>query len=477
MVGITPILHRESSRDPLLQTPRATIPMSTRKKNPVWRFFASVKLALFLLFILAGTSIIGTIVPQGEPASRYVELYPSMGKLILALDLDDMYNSWWFLSLLTVFSVNLLVCSLERIPGVLAILRKDNLAIDIDRLAKMRNRKKTVLAGDPESAAFRLERRLRKMGWKMDRRERSDEGGILLFGQRGGWSRFGVYVVHVSILIVLAGALVGSPTVARSILKNPSFAFKGSIMIPETRQSDKIFSFDTGNPIELGFTVRCDRFEIHYYDNGMPKEYLSHLTVLEDGKEVLHKRIEVNDPLTYRGITFYQSSYQPYHDFVVTVTKPEAKIGVQGIIPARQEIEWKEAGVSYGIINAEFMGEAVRRIKLWFTDHQGKATSLWMVPGREYALERPSGTYMVTAKQLYATGLQVTKDPGVWVVYLGCALILVGLYIAFFTSHKRLWCWISTVDGQTVALFAGTSHKNKLGFEKQFQKIVEQLVS
>ena len=36
--------------------------------------------------------------------------------------------------------------------------------------------------------------------------------------------------------------------------------------------------------------------------------------VLENGKEVLKKTIEVNDPLTYKGLTFYQSSYGPAGD-------------------------------------------------------------------------------------------------------------------------------------------------------------------
>ncbi|HHO49251.1 MAG TPA: cytochrome c biogenesis protein ResB, partial [Desulfobacteraceae bacterium] len=38
-------------------------------------FLASVKLALFLLFTLAVTSIIGTIVPQNEAPGLYVQLY------------------------------------------------------------------------------------------------------------------------------------------------------------------------------------------------------------------------------------------------------------------------------------------------------------------------------------------------------------------------------------------------------------------
>ena len=37
------------------------------------------------------------------------------------------------------------------------------------------------------------------------------------------------------------------------------------------------------------------------------------------------------------------------------------------------------------------------------------------------------------------TGLQVAKDPGVWVVWIGCALLILGLIVSFFFSHQRVW--------------------------------------
>ena len=91
-----------------------------KKKNVLWDFFASVKLALFTLITLAVTSIIGTIIPQGEPMSFYVQNFgPATATVFKYLDVPDMYNAWWFLSLLVLFSINLTVCSLERIPNVI----------------------------------------------------------------------------------------------------------------------------------------------------------------------------------------------------------------------------------------------------------------------------------------------------------------------------------------------------------------------
>ena len=47
-------------------------------------------------------------------------------------------------------------------------------------------------------------------------------------------------------------------------------------------------------------------------EGGAPiKSYKSTVAVVEDGKEVLTRAIEVNTPLSYKGYTFYQLSYNP----------------------------------------------------------------------------------------------------------------------------------------------------------------------
>ncbi len=454
--------------------------MTQQKKNPVWAFFASVKLALFLLFVLAGTSIIGTVVPQNEPAQFYVRQYgPNMAAFMQRLGVPDMYNSWWFLGLLGLFCLNLIVCSLERIPRAWRLVTKDNLATPVERLRKMGIRERLVLKRPLPEAEEQVASTLAAHGWKTDKR--TVDGGTLLFAQKGAWTRFGVYVVHTSILIILLGAIIGSPSVARNILKNPGIAFKGSIMIPESRQTDYVWAFQSGDKIDLGFTIRCDYFTIEYYANGMPKTYLSKVTILENGKPVpledgkMSHDLKVNEPLTYKGVTFYQSSYQPYPDFIVTLRNETTGATRTAIIPAGKQIKWPDMGVSFGIINQETFGEVVRRVKIWFTDNKDKPSRFWIDTGREAIIERPSGNFSLMTKQLYATGLQVTKDPGVWFVYIGCGMMLLGLLIAFFMSHRKVWAFLHEENGETVVLLAGSANKNRLGFEKRFTTLAESL--
>jgi cytochrome c biogenesis protein len=272
----------------------------------------------------------------------------------------------------------------------------------------------------------------------------------------------------VSILIILIGAVAGSPGFARKILNNPSFAFKGSVMIPETRQSSVIYPFKGGEPIDLGFSVHCDYFTIEYYDNGMPKTYLSRVSVIENGEIILTRDIEVNTPLKHKGITFYQSSYQPYQDFVVSLENKKENKSTKIIVPPRQQHEWQEAGISFGIINRESRGEVTNRVKFWFDDERAEPSVFWVGMGQDAIIERPDATYQLAVKQLYATGLQVTKDPGVFLVYSGCILMMIGLYIAFFMSHQKIFVFLPGNRSTEPVIVAGSTNKNKQGFEKKF---------
>jgi cytochrome c biogenesis protein len=70
------------------------------------------------------------------------------------------------------------------------------------------------------------------------------------------------------------------------------------------------------------------------------------------------------------------------------------------------------------------------------------------------------------------TRLQVTKDPGVWVVWAGSGLMILGFIISFFFSHQRVWVKIPKNSGGEI-VFAGSTNKNRVGFEKTFSQLVD----
>ncbi len=434
-----------------------------KNKNAFWNFFASVKLALFNLIILAVASIAGTLIPQKEPAGRYIEIYgASVAKFFEILDFVDMYNSWWFLTMLVLLSLNLIVCSIDRIPNVWRLIVMNNLDTDPARLEKMKQGRAINTKDSVTDSARAMKDIMAKDGWKAE--EAQIHNGIMLFAQKGSWTRLGAYIVHVSILIIFAGAIIGS-----------LLGFKGSIMLKEKTTTNVIYEFGTNKVIPLGFDLRVDDFSLSFYPNGAPKEYRSDLTVLDGGNEVLTKSILVNDPLDYKGITFYQSSYQNYEEFLVTIKQDKTnQQQVFRITPGRQ-YTWGAANVTFGILNISPAQFGKLRYKIWFSDGNGPPSQFWMDDEKTVVIKRPENDYSFTAGQLYATGLQVAKDPGVWYVYTGCTLMILGLYVAFFMSHRRVWAFVSEDAKGSKIVLGGLSNKNKIGFERDFEKLVSKL--
>ena len=435
-----------------------------QNNNSIWQFFASVKLALVTLFLIAVTSIIGTVIPQKEAAEFYISKYgPKTAQFFAILDIPDMYNSWWFLALLFLLAFNLIICSIDRFPAVWKQVTADGLALPPERLQKMSNRLSWTSDGSVSEVSSALQEKLKNKRFNAESREHGES--TVLFSQKGHWTRTGVYIVHASILVIFFGAIIGSLG-----------GYKGSVMIPETQESSRVFLYGGKGVKELDFTVRCNNFQIDFYPNGMPKEYTSSLTVLEQGEEVLTKLIEVNDPLKYKGVTFYQSSYEPYQDFVVSIKHPAGE-AQSFIIPFQQQEDWSEQNLKFGVINAKVMGQSIVSSKLWFSDGSGSPETIWIDDGAEVNIERESGTYTVSAKQMYATGLQVAKDPGVWWVYIGFGLMLFGLYVAFFMSHRRFWLLLTPAGNKTEVLLSGSANKNRAGFENSFEELGELLKS
>jgi len=435
-----------------------------KEKNSFWAFFASVKLALFCFFTLAFASIVGTIIPQKEQAGFYIQKYgESAAQFFQLLNIPDMYNSWWFVSLLSLFSINLIVCSIDRLPTVWKVATMDNLATKVDRLEKMTPRNRFASAKPLQEVAAGVEQTMKGAGWKPGQRE--TDGGALFFAQKTPWTRFGVYIVHLSILVIFAGAIIGT-----------LFGSKGSIMIRAKSSAQYFFTYGSGQKKPLGFELRVNDFSLTYYDTGAPKEFRSDLTVIDGGQEVLHKSIVVNDPLDYKGFTFYQSSYQGQDDYWISVQNQTTGERKTFLARPGTELKWQEAGITLGIINLMQPDRWGRyRLKIWFSDSKGEPSVFWLDGETVVSVERPDTAYAFKSEQVFSTGLQVAKDPGVWPVYIGCIMMLFGLIVAFFLSHKRVWVYIYEEEKKTKVLVTGSANKNKAGFENMFDTLVEKL--
>lgn len=436
----------------------------------VWDFFCSLKLTLFLLISLSLTSIIGTILPQGALPPQYVaEISATKLQIYTKLGFFDMYHSWWFIALLYVFSMNLVSCSIKRLPHVFKFVSEPTLVLGEGVRNSFPLKKELAFSGSIDKAKERLSEFLGKEFSAPVVTEHNGE--YHLFAQKAAWCRLGVYVVHFSILVIFVGAIIGSLV-----------GYKGFVAIVEGTSVNS-FENKNGQQMPLGFEVLCEKFTASFYDTGAPKEFKSILTVLENGKPVpgySQVKVIVNQPMTYKGITFYQSSYGQASEggmHYITVASrnggtPE-KITVQEGVPVTLKdgtiFKLLEATQEVRQFAPGFSGPAAR-IEV---TRKGAAPQIFIAFKNFPEVNAQRGDALIfgyegsNAKQY--TGLQVAKDPGVWVVWLGCTLMIIGLCIAFFMSHKRVWVVVS----KGKAHMYGNASKNQAAFQMQFEEISE----
>ena len=86
-----------------------------------------------------------------------------------------------------------------------------------------------------------------------------------------------------------------------------------------------------------------------------------------------------------------------------------------------------------------------------------------------------AGNTMPTPQTRYYTGLQVTKDPGVGLVYLGFVMMIAGCAVAFFMSHQQLVVEVQPAGNGVRVMVSGTANKNKMGFQQKIQRLTELL--
>ena len=464
-----------------------------RKANPVWQFFKSIKLTVVLLISLAATSVIGTVIPQNQSPQAYFQEYgPFFYRLFEALDIFDMYHSWWFQLLMLLLAANIVVCSIDRLAAVWKIIFPDTPHFNPARLKKAADQETFTRNGSPEAikAGFRL------LFSKHFRRVEvtETENGFTLFGEKWRWSRLGVYVVHFSVLLLLFGGMIGS-----------FFGFEGFVNIPEGEKAGAVRLRGSGEMLNLPFEVRVDDFHIHFYDNGMPSEYRSSLSVLEQGEVVLQKEIVVNDPLRYRGINFFQSSFGEMpspapRNTMISRKTPDLHffIKASGMGYTRTAEIGKPIAIPEGMgkfvlmefrPEADFMGQAIGAAFVGIlTPGNGEPTEVLLPVHFPNFDKMRKGEVVISvvqppaeplspdqSRKHYFTGLQVTRDPGVWVVYSGFVVMIIGCLMTFFMSHQQVMVDVAGKGRRCTVTVAGAANKNKLGMQNKIKAITRKL--
>jgi cytochrome c biogenesis protein len=393
-------------------------------KSWLWGSLTSIRLTVFLLLTLAALAVVGTVVPQDQPPGQYLVRYgEGLGGIIYGWGFSRVYYSPWFVMPLGLLALNILACVVHGLPQAVRRSLKP-LSLEAALALPERGKFNWPAKADPHARIRALLRE--ELGGKIRRETLPDQEVYLL--ERGRFRPLGPYLVHLAILLILAGGVIGK-----------FWGVEGNLPLDQGQVAEAFLV--NRSPKPLHFQLRLDKFQVDFYEKGgAPKEFRSDLTFLQDGREVHQAVCRVNDPVTFGGLTFYQSSYG---------TKPEGPLRLkvrhgdqdQTVdLPLRQLVDLPGGQAQAMLVrvdgNLQGYGPAAQ---VAFRGGPGHPLVFWLFKDHP-ELSRQPDHYRLQVEAipfLYYSVFQVKSDPGVWWVYAGFILFCPGFYLAFFRPAQR----------------------------------------
>jgi cytochrome c biogenesis protein len=445
-----------------------------------WQTAASIKTGVVLLILVVIFSAAGTVVlqrPVTEPDEMQRAYSPQALRFLDAAGLTDVFHAWWFLALMVLVSLSIIAASIERFPNAWRYFSRPYKYPD-ESFRRALHPQKQVPITDEETGLVAAERALHGMGFKPERVVREDHFSI--FAERSRISEMAVYIVHASLLLIFFGGIVDG-----------IYGWQGTLNLNEGETSNQV-SLRDGATRTLPFAIRCDTAGQENYQDGSPKKWWSKLAVVKDGQDVQKKEIVVNDPLVYRGIRFYQSSFGAngkVQKLVLQVTPSNASGEKQEVAFALDESAVLDA-VGTTVRFAEFIpdyavrdGQVYKRsnelgnpaARLVVSTKAGKNYDVWL-PALDGIGDNATAPYQFEPKELklgHFTGLQVSHEPGQWGVWAGVVLLGIGLTFVFYVVHMRFWA-VPVRDARTgkyTLWIGGAANRNRDAFEQRFNDL------
>ncbi len=417
------------------------------------------------------------MIQEGTDEARHIEDVYSSEKLhwYRLLGFVDIYHSPLYIGLLCLLSLNLLFCTYKRLHRDWR-QKNSQEQHDIPRdLFRFPNAVSIPIRENDVSQW--IPALLEKQGFHTQKIAHEQ-----WMGKRGTLNRYGFYLAHAGILIILGGSFVSS-----------IYSIEGMMWLIPGESKNK-FDSVRHEDIPLGFSVRCDDFSIETYDTGMPREYRSELTITPDNGQPITQELLVNHPIAIDGYRLYQSSYQQTGLERIMLTVLFGETSSQSIwmtVPGSSSIT-DPAGKSMTIDTLQFEPDFI-------FDENMKATS------RSDALNNPALRIQVTREGMeparpqwlfvkfpnhhgttsvedytiqisdiktgFATGLEIVRDPGSPLIWLGSVIMIAGFMVSFFIFPEKVWVSVMAEGASRQVIIAGISPRNDGGLKERLAAI------
>lgn len=412
----------------------------------LWRLFSSVRLAVILILVITGLSLLGALLIQvpaeiakdpqaysnwvGAVASSKVGVW---APLLSVLRLFNVFSSLWFIIACTLLMLNIFICSVNRWSSISLSLRggtvkqNENFYFNDNTHAELKDIQAPVA-----EAAMISEKILKGRGYRT--RTESDENNIYIAADKNRYYRLGTYFSHFSLILFVMAFVAGS-----------YFGFR-----------DQSFTVPVGSIREIGhdtaLSLQLVSFVDEYYDNGTPKDYRSEVVLYENSQPVKKAIIQVNHPLVYKGIRFFQSYFGPAvkmqvrdengQDVFNDNVPMDSYFDTEGV---RRYEGFFELHLPEASFNIRLIGSAVNAEDPMIpagniavdVGQGGKQIDFKLVElGTPEVVGGLKFTFLEESKY---SGFQVSRDPMNVLIWIASILFIIGICVVLYFPYRQVW--------------------------------------
>ena len=420
-------------------------------KQNIFKSIADLRFAIFILLIIACFSVIGTVIEQDQSIETYKLNYPLTNRIfgflawdiILQFGFDHIYKTWWFITLILLFGVSLLTCTLLQQFPSLKIARRCQFFRTTQQFCRL-----NISTNLKHLLFSQLFFKIKEKHYSIFQQKN------ILYCYKGLVGRIAPIIVHFSMIIILIGAIFGSIS-----------GFKAQEIVPKTE------TFHIQNVLNNGqFTIipkvsiRINDFWITYTKQTTITQFYSDISFLNvDGNEIQRKTIFVNSPAKYNGIDYYQTDW---NIIGLRVKLKNSTIFQYPFInlPNSQEKIWLT-----WISTNEQLDDG---LTLLIDNLQGYCSVYDKVGNFIGNLELNEnlklGNSLILIDILSSTGLQIKADPGITLIYLGFLFLMLSTLISYIT-YSQIWI----VQDKQKIFIGGNTTRASFEFELEFLKLVK----
>lgn len=459
--------------------------------DKIWNFFTSIKVGVSIIAIIAIAAAVGTILPQeyfipigADPLQHYTEQYGTFGTLYYKLGFTQLYSSWWFVLLMGLLALSLIAASVDRGVPLYKSLKNQRAKKHASFFKRQRLFKEYESNENAKALAETFENKKYKL--------KTDGDHYLL--EKGRLSRWGPYINHTGLIILLAGSMlrffpgvyideiiyaqegetVSIPTTdGQYYMRNDGFTL-------DTYDEDAGTVFDQSLQNNMEMTISNFQTDITMFENKTADIVGSS----PDLEEIESYSIRVNHPYYFDDYELYQSSYDNSQmksmtfrledsegnvlgeNFTVGLDDPadsyeiteDITINMKAYSPDFLEIDENGTLISETPVptNPAFVFEVA-------AGDTSELSLLQIMNSTDITQDNEYSIKFVEAEEHMASVLTLKKDLSMPIIATGFVIFLIGLFIGSYINHRRIWI---NAEGDTMKIAAHTN-KNYFGLKKE----------